>query len=382
MLKLVSLKVDGFKNLKNCHLNFPPEGNILVTGKNESGKSTLFEAIFFALTSDLLVQDKRGYNDAIAFDKNSATIDFIFQKNGIPARIQKKISRTTTGTTVNIKFWENYEENDDPVSGKTTEMDDRIEEFLGFDDQILLNSAFVQQKGLEGFMDQTRRDRKEILNKMLNLEKISELTKKYKKDLKKKETIEYYLKNHIQIGEANQNIGDLTICIEKEKELLKEIGELKGKTKTINHLISEGKDLEKTSKETSDKINEKKKALSEKEAKKKEIKEFKELNSDFEDINNQIEKSESRKKIVSKDLINVKEKYREIGKDLDTYYKNRKALITDCTALKNTKELLDNFQKIKNEISLINDLEKEIEKKDIEINNFEEKIKEKQRAYK
>ena len=69
MIKLNSLDVDGFKNLRIQNLEFPPEGNILVTGRNESGKSSLFEAIFFALTSKLIVKKSIGFIDAIAFDK-------------------------------------------------------------------------------------------------------------------------------------------------------------------------------------------------------------------------------------------------------------------------------------------------------------------------
>ena len=56
MIRLISLKANGFKNLKVDNINFPEEGNILITGHNESGKSSLFEAIYFALTSKLLVQ--------------------------------------------------------------------------------------------------------------------------------------------------------------------------------------------------------------------------------------------------------------------------------------------------------------------------------------
>ncbi len=49
MVKILSLKAKGFKQLDIDKLTFPEMGSILIVGKNESGKSTLFEAIFFAL---------------------------------------------------------------------------------------------------------------------------------------------------------------------------------------------------------------------------------------------------------------------------------------------------------------------------------------------
>jgi len=66
------------------------------------------------------------------------------QKDGIPARIKKKIFRTKTGASVSVEFWENYTKGDEiPISGKTGDLDPKIEVFLGFDDQILLNSWAV-----------------------------------------------------------------------------------------------------------------------------------------------------------------------------------------------------------------------------------------------
>jgi DNA repair protein SbcC/Rad50 len=49
MILLQHLSVSALKQLREVELWFPAHGTILIEGKNESGKSTLFEAIFFAL---------------------------------------------------------------------------------------------------------------------------------------------------------------------------------------------------------------------------------------------------------------------------------------------------------------------------------------------
>ena len=49
MILLRSLSVPAFKHLRDVELAFPRAGSVLIEGPNESGKSTLFEAIYFAL---------------------------------------------------------------------------------------------------------------------------------------------------------------------------------------------------------------------------------------------------------------------------------------------------------------------------------------------
>jgi DNA repair protein SbcC/Rad50 len=196
MLKLISLKVDGFKNLKINNLTFPENGNILVIGRNESGKSTLFEAIFFALTSKLLVVSKKKSDvEAIAFEKNAAEIELIFTKNGIPAKIRKIIRRSGRGARVEINFWKNYGSSEEEYfQGNKKELESAIEEFLEFDDDILRNSCFVEQKGLDRFIgDKPKKDRKLIITKLLNLDKLSNMEIQYDKKIKSnKIPLEYY----------------------------------------------------------------------------------------------------------------------------------------------------------------------------------------------
>ena len=57
MIRLKHLRVANFKALRDVELGFPEVGSILIEGLNESGKSTLFEAVYFALYGRPLVAD-------------------------------------------------------------------------------------------------------------------------------------------------------------------------------------------------------------------------------------------------------------------------------------------------------------------------------------
>ena len=47
MILLKHLRVANFKSLCDIDLTFPDAGSVLIEGLNESGKSTLFEAVYF-----------------------------------------------------------------------------------------------------------------------------------------------------------------------------------------------------------------------------------------------------------------------------------------------------------------------------------------------
>ncbi|MBD3212871.1 MAG: AAA family ATPase [Candidatus Lokiarchaeota archaeon] len=379
MIKLNSLNVDGFKNLKNCRLNFPPEGNILITGKNESGKSSLFEAIFFALTSKLLVQKNRGYIDAIAHDKNGAVIDLIFQKNNIPARIRKKIYKTSGGgTTVDIEFWKNFQgEREAPLEGKTTEIDLEIEKFLGFDDQILLNSAFVKQKGLEGFMDESRQDRIDILNKLLNLEKIPEMRENFKSEFKEKEVIKEYLKNLYIIHQNKAQIEKIEHEVKEFDNLGEEYTRIEEKIQKFNNSISEFENLMKKSEQNDKEIDQLKKKIQILRSELEKVNQYKKRIKKYEEAQNILEKLEKDHEKVSIELKNLRERLSEAQKKLENFEKNVKSKSEKTTQVEELNQELEKFndwnQFLKNQQILQN----KIDKKNIEKKKYEERIEEK-----
>jgi len=368
MIKLVSLAVDGFKNLKIHNLEFPPEGNILVTGRNESGKSSLFEAIFFALTSKLLVKKAGGFIDAIAFDKNAAVIDLVFKKNGNLARIKKQIFKTATGTSVDIEFWKKYETGKEiPERGNRKKLDMKIEEFLGFDDQILLNSSFVKQKGLEGFMDHSKQDRIKILNKLLNMEKISTIRDLYKKELKNKEKVEEYYKKLLGIEKNTLEIDKINKSIETENNVSKSYEKNKDLLSKIEGLRSEYDRLAEKSQETANVI----------EVKLKEREKLEEIERDLEKYQKLMKKHESIKskiQIENKGLENFHNTLNNQIKELNGHkskienLKQKEKRLEECKGLfAQSEEKIQNYTKWKKKLDECRDIEQETKRLQIQV---------------
>lgn len=179
MIHLKRLYAHNFKQLHEVELTFPPAGRILVQGKNEAGKSTLFEAVFFALFGRGLITESsaRSLDNLIAYEKEKARVELELT---VRDRLFK-ITRTLRRGRSNV--WEldivhadgrlEQVRNNNPVN-------ERLVRELGFDGEALLNTCFVEQKKLEKLEGMNRREREESLSKLLNLERLLELEEKFK----------------------------------------------------------------------------------------------------------------------------------------------------------------------------------------------------------
>ena len=88
MVVLKSLSARNFRKL-NIDMHFP-NGALIIRGPNESGKSTILEAILFALFGRLM----RGVKDlVINYRSNQATVELIFSANNKDYAVKRVIRR-------------------------------------------------------------------------------------------------------------------------------------------------------------------------------------------------------------------------------------------------------------------------------------------------
>ena len=179
MIRLKRLYAHDFKQLNEIEIHFPATGRVLVQGKNEAGKSTLFEAVFFALFAQALNTESGAKNldDLIGYDKEKARVELDIQVRERVFKITRTLIRGKTnkweleiirpdGTTEEIR------------SNKA--VNDRLVTELGFDAEALLNTCFVEQKKLEKLEGMSKGKREESLSKILNLERLLDMEDKLK----------------------------------------------------------------------------------------------------------------------------------------------------------------------------------------------------------
>ncbi len=174
MIRLKRLYAHDFKQLQEVEIKFPEAGRILVQGKNEAGKSTLFEAVFFALFAQALSTEGTAKNldDLIGYEKEKARVELDLTVRDRVFKITRTLIRGKSNK------WELDIERPDGVVEQVRgnkPVNDRLVQELGFDAEALLNTCFVEQKKLEKLEGMSKTKREESLAKLLNLERLLEL---------------------------------------------------------------------------------------------------------------------------------------------------------------------------------------------------------------
>ena len=170
MIHLKRLYVNNLKQLQDLELHFPEHARILVQGKNEAGKSTLFEAVFFALFGTALATETgaRGLDDLIGYGMEKARVELDVQAGERVFKIARTIVRGKSNVwELDITLGEAVEE----IRGNAV-VNKRLIAELGFDGDALLNTCFVEQKKLEKLEGLNKAKREESLAKLLNLDSL------------------------------------------------------------------------------------------------------------------------------------------------------------------------------------------------------------------
>jgi DNA repair exonuclease SbcCD ATPase subunit len=172
VIKLLSIRANSFKLLTDVELRFPSTGSILIEGRNEAGKSTLFEAIFFALFGKPLPGGPT-VQDLIAYQATEAVVVLEVVVRDTRLSVQRRVRRTKAGasTDARLRVFGADGENVEDVKGASA-VSARLQQELKLDADAFLNSCFVEQKKLDKLEGMSARDRQESMMRLLNLDRM------------------------------------------------------------------------------------------------------------------------------------------------------------------------------------------------------------------
>ncbi|MCC6180110.1 MAG: AAA family ATPase [Chloroflexi bacterium] len=177
MIRLRHLTVRNFKRLREIDLAFPPSGSILIEGLNESGKSTLFEAIYFALYGRALVTEG-GLESTIRYGCHESFVELSLEVDATTLLIQR---RTRAQGQNRGKLLVRLPDGTEEEVARARAMNERIVAELGkLDGDTLLNSCFVEQKKLQRLESLDAASRRESLLRLLNLDNLTALENQFK----------------------------------------------------------------------------------------------------------------------------------------------------------------------------------------------------------
>jgi exonuclease SbcC len=163
---LNKLELVNFKKYTNKTFTFD-EGLVGIIGKNGSGKSTIFEAILFALYGELLSRgSKELIRNSSVSEKEPVSVSLEFEFDGLTYKVVREFRGKAL--SANAKFYKNEE----LITTGAKEVTNSIVKLVKMSKDAFMHTLFASQKELTSLSNLKPEDRKKMIRKLLGLEKI------------------------------------------------------------------------------------------------------------------------------------------------------------------------------------------------------------------
>lgn len=323
---LTSLHMQNYKKFQNFTIEFV-EGLTGIIGRNGSGKSTIFDAITFALYGDV-----RGEKDTIRYakadEKDTVSVTLLFEIDGENYRVVREMR----GKSLTAKAYL-YDGDDALIAESAKGVTSEIIRLIGMNREAFMHTVFASQKELTALSGLKSDERKKIIRKLLGLEKID----KIEQEIKSKLTL------------LNHDIKSFSAILLSDAEVKVLEEEKKAKSKEAERLQKEVDDVVKSFESKSKEVEALEKALKALQILKEA---FVKLGTDLDLLNTNLEnqKANLAKQKAKLEELQAKAALYEKEKPIQAEYK---ALEVTIDALQKQKELFLKKQGLEKEQVLL-----------------------------
>lgn len=338
------LKLNNFKSYSNTEIEFNT-GLSIIMGANGAGKSTILEAISFALYKDY---SSRSLKDLILKEKDKMKVELEFQNNGKTYLVIREKGKSSSKAELYEKENNKYF----PRTKGDNSVNSEIKNLMNMDKDLFLNAVYVRQGEIANLIDKNQSEKKRLISKLLGIDSLEKAWKnihfiikdyetekaEYKGKLEVMGNLKKELENEIkQKTEYQTKIDNVEKDIIKNKEDLSKLEkknneldilnlklqETNNKLKTNETLLSIQKSNNVTNKKKLKEIMETEEKINLIKPKLDQLQKFETLKTLFENINrteqvkNMLEnkiKEINEYKTIKKDNLNYYEEYLEIEK--------------------------------------------------------------------
>lgn len=161
------LTLKNFKSHKNTVIDFEP-GISIIVGENGAGKSTILEAISFALFKQ---HSSKKIDDLVRITKNknshetmSVSLEFI--SNGK----EYKVVRNRSSASKAELLVKDHDGGTTRISSGDAAVSNEIQSILEMDGDLFLNAIYIQQGEIASLVGKTPSEKKQLIGKLLGVE--------------------------------------------------------------------------------------------------------------------------------------------------------------------------------------------------------------------
>ena len=243
-MKPIRLELKEFGPYKNEIIEWDRiinEPIFLITGKTGSGKSTLFDAITYALYNKTTGgKDIASLRTKTALDKDKTQVNFDFELSGKKYRIERTLAYLKAGnknlTSGKVALMQYNDEKLEVIATKEQEVKEKVEELIGLDDKQFCQIIILPQGKFKEFLLSKSSEKKETLRSLFNtyfyqkfVEQLQEQAKKLDTSHKQKEKELITRFEQFDIEEKltkfeylkDENFEEILSIIQSQEEIIK-----------------------------------------------------------------------------------------------------------------------------------------------------------------
>ncbi len=202
-----------------------PSGFTVITGKTGAGKSTILDAITYALYGSTMRTDPP-YNIKVAnlFQSNGGYVRLCFRQAGRRYDVKRGVKQRGTS------FLE-IEMDGEPIGGKIPEKDKMLENIIGLDYRSFRNSTFVRQEEMKDLGSEKGSDRLAIFQRLFRLETFEKAQEAAKEAHSEIESDAKLKENEIKV--RREKLEEIPKLNEEIEEVRKELKRGKNESEEI-----------------------------------------------------------------------------------------------------------------------------------------------------
>ena len=341
-MTLNSLNLINYKKYKEFRLEFT-DGLTGIIGRNGAGKSTIFDAIIFALYGNIR-GEKSTIRNVNATTKEPVIVELSFEIDSKEYRVKRELRGKNLTAKAAI-----YSDKEKLLSEGAKEVNRYITKLVGMSEDAFKHTIFASQKELTALSSLKNEDRKKIIRKLLGLEKIDK--------------IELEIRNRLRELKSEINaMSNILLTQEDIEKIQKSISSNRELQNSLNKKLEKIKiDLEDKSKVIEKLQND--------------LKNWQELKDDFTTLDNKLKiaknslknyinnrelKEKSIKELEKKELIynknrGIKDDFNTLLKLLEEHQQNREKFLQKEGLEKEQVVLREQFKSAKDEIKSLKD---------------------------
>jgi exonuclease SbcC len=208
-MRLLALKLKNYRQFQEAEIDFP-DGVIGITGLNGAGKSSLVEAIGWALYGNLASRtEKEGIKRNGAPPHADCLATLTLEIAGMQYQVSRLLKGSSQSALGSIICQGKI------IADSARGVDKEINHILGMDYKSFFTSFFARQKELNALTDLTPNQRKDVIMRMLRIDAVDQTINEIRKDAREKKLETEMLQSGLK------KKGSLEIEIEAKSSALK-----------------------------------------------------------------------------------------------------------------------------------------------------------------